>query len=551
MDEINKLLKTGCLGFYDQVEVTEIFACLPNKSVVNIFTIIVAEDRSGADLISPEIINKERIKNKSLKGWNFGVKQYTKSIADIVSHLGELNNLGNWSASGHSLLLGTLEYQPPKFVAPDSYDNVPVNKILKNNFWNGSYIAEWYDKEKLQIKPLLEQPALLQELSEKIQGCIPVALASVSDRLGNVVFQIPVNVLMAKFCHSRQENNLELEVAWQPNAIPRKLRVNCEMEYDQIINGYASHEVEGDNTFIPMSYDHGPHKGVVWDDENKLILAAIRPSSFISFVSFNMNLVNPEPRVFNIANDDGEQQVRIKIKSQTQANTVGTPSSNADSWTQKRLYKDEKKRLAKQRKFVQYTPTPGNQDGEHEKALRDIRALINQYGTKGVWLWDPYLGATDVLKTLFYCPIYGADLRALTNLDVHTERIKSDSWYAKLLKVFTDCEVYSNPKSSSGKSTQLEIQQKKLQNLKSNFYGLTLEFRAKIGGAGWEFHDRFIIFPETSSGTLAWSLGTSVNSLGKKHHILQQVDDGQLVADSFLELWGQLDKPEHLIWKHS
>jgi hypothetical protein len=83
----------------------------------------------------------------------------------------------------------------------------------------------------------------------------------------------------------------------------------------------------------------------------------------------------------------------------------------------------------------------------------------------------------------------------------------------------------------------------------SNYHGLRLEYRMKTGPAGWRFHDRFLIFPGADRGALAWSLGTSVNSLGRQHHILQQVTDGQLIADAFRELWDELDTPECLIWK--
>jgi len=58
-----------------------------------------------------------------------------------------------------------------------------------------------------------------------------------------------------------------------------------------------------------------------------------------------------------------------------------------------------------------------------------------------------------------------------------------------------------------------------------------------------------LIFPYVENVALAWSLGTSVNGLGKQHHILQRVDDGRIIADAFEKLWTQLDPPEHLIWK--
>ena len=85
--------------------------------------------------------------------------------------------------------------------------------------------------------------------------------------------------------------------------------------------------------------------------------------------------------------------------------------------------------------------------------------------------------------------------------------------------------------------------------LQGNLRGLKLEFRARVGSAGWPFHDRFLIFPNPENGALAWSLGTSVNGVGKEHHILQQVDNGQMIADSFRNLWDALNQSEHVIWK--
>lgn len=518
IDEIEKLLKFGCLGFYDQVEITEIFACLPDKSIINVFTIVVAEDRSEANLIGLSKVSKERIKLNILKDWSFGICRYTKSISDILTDFMGLNADNKWLASGKELIIGKMEYQAQKFVTSD--ERTPINNIIKNNFLNGSYIVEWFDKDKSYFKPFLEKPSLLQELSEKIQTSCPIALASISDRLGNILFQIPITILMAKFGYSRQENNFQLKIAWHPKAKQRALRLNCEMEYDKIINGYHSCEIKEDITIIPMSHDYGLHKGIVWDDENKLIIAATLPNTFIRSVQFGMGVMEHEPRVFKA---DG-QEIRVEVVHKQKNNLIGSPSSKVENWIQERLYKDEKGRLRKSRKFVQYKPESNK--NMHEQALADIRALIQQYGENSVWLWDPFLSANDIINTLFYCSFIGAKLRAITNLDTHPES------------------------ESHGKKDQLKTQKEIFNNLDSNFYGINLEFRARIGNAGWEFHDRFLIFPDTQQGALAWSLGTSVNSLGKKHHILQQVDDGQLIADAFMELWNQLDKPDNLLWKH-
>ena len=104
-----------------------------------------------------------------------------------------------------------------------------------------------------------------------------------------------------------------------------------------------------------------------------------------------------------------------------------------------------------------------------------------------------------------------------------------------------------------GKSPQRPVftdQQKEIfRNVASSHLSLKLEFRIRSGSVGWAFHDRFLIFPATGLGARAWSLGTSVNSLGKQHHILQEAGDGQLIMQAFLDLWNELDRPEHLIWK--
>ncbi len=155
--------------------------------------------------------------------------------------------------------------------------------------------------------------------------------------------------------------------------------------------------------------------------------------------------------------------------------------------------------------------------------MEDIRYLLNRFGEDGVFLWDPYLSADDLLNTLFYIKYWNADLRAIT-------------------------EGNAIPGQTSPASF-VEAQRAILYGAQSNLRGLRLEYRIRTGQAGWAFHDRFLIFPRDKAGALAWSLGTSANSLGKQHHILQQVDDGQLVADAFNDLWNQLYLPEHLVWK--
>ena len=45
-----------------------------------------------------------------------------------------------------------------------------------------------------------------------------------------------------------------------------------------------------------------------------------------------------------------------------------------------------------------------------------------------------------------------------------------------------------------------------------------------------------------------WSLGKSVNGLGKSHHILQLVSNPGYIVDDFEELWNALEDPSCQIW---
>jgi hypothetical protein len=237
-----------------------------------------------------------------------------------------------------------------------------------------------------------------------------------------------------------------------------------------------------------------------------------------------MHVPEPEPRVFTVKTKDGSrEQVRVSLYNTSENNVKAPAADHGEDWTRRRIYRDDAARLATDRRFVQYKPEPGRQFAEHERALADIRRLLIQYGKSGAWLWDPYLSADDVISTLFYCNHRNVDLRALTAGHELPSGTPVAPFVAKQRAVFDKAVV--NPG------------------------GLRLEYRMKVGPAGWAFHDRFLIFPSRESSAFAWSLGTSVNSLGKQHHILQQVDDGQLVANAFEELWDQLDRPEHLVWK--
>lgn len=520
--DVSPLLAPGVLGFFTHFEVTEIFVTVDSQpDAHNVLTLVVAEERDGTQDEAVQYLG-HRIRLKSMPSHAFGIQRYLRPINALIPALDRLNQSEGWTASGQVLRCEPLRALGRKFVSPDATEPTPLNNILKNNFWNGSHILEWSDPAKAAVRPLLDNPLRLQELAGEVRKSVPIGLDALSDRLGHVLVQIPVRILIADFLQTRGAEFF-VKVAWHPKATPRSLRATCGVEQDGAVLGYASMPVAGEKTVLPMKPSRGLHRGFLWDDSHQLLLAATGPRAFVNSVSLQMAPIMPEPRVFTIPQPDGNaKQARVAVMATMSPTIIGeAESDDTGGWTGKRLYREAGERVARERSFVQYRPIHGRVAEERDKALSNIRILINQHGAEGAWLWDPYLTAHDVLETLFYSHHSGSDLRALT----------------------------AGREVEAGTADFVAAQRQYLAGVQSNWHGLRLEYRIRSGQAGWVFHDRFLIFPRSKDGALAWSLGTSVNSVGHAHHILQKVGDGQRVKDAFDELWGALQAPEHLIWK--
>ena len=133
--------------------------------------------------------------------------------------------------------------------------------------------------------------------------------------------------------------------------------------------------------------------------------------------------------------------------------------------------------------------------------------------------------AEDLLETVFFRPSANSPIKALTGLKIAPQENKTSSYKADLAN---------------------EINQAIRQAGWLNLTFVNAD-RSKVG----DFHDRFIIFPQAIDEPVrAWSLGTSVNSLGKSHHIIQEVEDGQIIADVFEEMWEQsINDENNILWK--
>jgi len=560
---LEKLLSPGLIGMYRSFEVTELIGFRADISATNFFSLLVAEPgEPPATTPKRPFLNSKPI---PLEGtpWKFGVSRYRVSTQRLLDVLRRFHETGEWKPGANALRVGNLTAIPSQFVPSDSYQVHSWNGVLKNNFWDGSHVLELFDTGKNDVRFLLTEPKLLGRLAEHLRSYAPIGLDGLSDRLGNVVIQLPVTVCVTKF-GSQEKDEFLLEPAWHPQAKSRPLRVSWEIYEDGTVESFTSREIRSKHASVPIHSRRRGARYVVWDDSNEVIVGASAPMAFFgNSVTIRSSTMSSVSREFMVPHAGDEfVGVTIPVSEEDRPNPDHRPHSNPrEPWRSNRVFKQSLHGLQQNKEFVQYG---GPANLGRDEAIEDIRWLLRRHGRAGAWLWDPYLDVRDLLCTLFFCPYKDADLRALTSASELPSRHKVGSTALRTTAEVRRCwlrfeaatkwfrairsEDVTDQKSSqlsSWKQRQLET----IQATQGNCAGLRLEFRMRTGNAGWPFHDRFLIFPCEPGGALAWSLGTSINSFGRKHHILQKVPDGELIRQAFLQLWDALSAPDHLVWK--
>lgn len=561
---LKKLTQPGILGIFNHVEVTSVLAThKPSKRTANVFTHLVTVERTGLRS-SPE--NLLPIKFSKLADWSFGITQHSVPLATLSAKLQDALMNEQWAEQKGCLTFGTLRYQGHWFAPPSGcWPDAPVNRLLKNNFWNGSHVFEWAPEDKSDFLPFFERPPLLQALSEGIAEHLPIQLAATSDKLGYLIIQIPVACLVSDYRGTGTvDGDVICEVNWHPNVAPRPIVITAERWHDGLLSHFSTQLPGNGQALLPVQYGPGGLKSVIRDQEHDVVLGAMEVN-IIASIHTGMHVQNPVPRAFIVTTrGTGGASTHESVQvADVQRSVSGNPNRLAHfDDTRKRIYREEMRVLRERRELVQYRPDDKDDNGQvldreqrHLRALGDIRYLIKRYGETAVWLWDPYLDAIDVLNTLVHCPHEQSEMRALTGAVQFNYPDKPSEPKQSLWTMFLAALAR---RFGRGRQTRVKLTQKEqfviaernlLTQSVTNLGNLRLEFRAKVGGAGFAFHDRFLIFPHAEPEPLAWSLGISVNSFGKEHHILQKVPNGRLIADAFQELWDDLNLPEHLVWR--
>lgn len=514
---MERILAMPSIGNFKCIELFEVIGIKDSNPPFNIFSLAVAHE-TDLPLTEKEKITPNPIKLKADKSLKFGVFKRIVSIKDFFNIISYLVTPGSNGDNGNKLCYGHLKAIPPVYVPPLERGKNEFLGLLKNNFLGGSHLFEWFDERKEYVAPLIENLTAFDELSGKLQEYLPIKIGTHSDRLGNIIVQIPcAAVAFTIERKDKQSHQLLSDLAVSPY-FPGEVNFSgifWREQHGSIIDFQKIPLAVGRN-IIPFQQINGRGYYTIWDESNQIICAGGEITFFLEQVNFSISMQEQIQRIFKLP--DGTEQ-RIDICVQTSQSHIGNNTKDYRYWVDNRLLKIEKHDLYNSLKLRQF-----KQDMRQE-ALDFIRELIKKYGKNGIYLWDPYLNAKDLLETVFFSPYANLPIKALTGLKIAQQENKTSSYKADLAN---------------------EINQAIRQASWLNLIFVNAD-RSKVG----DFHDRFIIFPQTIDEPVrAWSLGTSVNSLGKSHHIIQEVEDGQIIADAFEEMWEQsICNESNILWE--
>jgi len=546
MDKIEssfkELIEEGNIAFYNSAEITNIYLTERSGKSVNIFSLVVFEERNCSSKgETRKNLTKKLIPIDHRK---MGISQKRISLDDSTNFFNDLLKSGNsWDIIDGVLEIDDFNIIPKQFIP--SFD-VPLNNVLKNNNENGSYIIEFFSEKKSLInspdQKLSEEK--YKRLCNEVLNVIPIDLLFLKDRICNVIFQFPTTLISVKTKALDNWDGIELKTAWHPFII---LPPPCEFFTYTVFDGNIMGLKTSDNLNgkIENGNIYGDNIQIIKKKKNDLIMWYSN-GNYSSGITSNMGIMDYEPRTVDI---NGKRR-KISIESLSLSH-IGKFDRDYLHFINKREYEESTKKLIKNKEFLQYGK---NGISEKDKARNDLESIITNNCQNGVYIWDPYADAQDILSTVYFCKYSNKKLKVINSYSKNMKRRKTserqksnqNNLLMSRIRKFFRCFKPFRSNNTENKFEEWKHDQIQKLKTKSNNKGIDIEIRCKVENYGWNFHDRFLIFPLEKPKV--WSLGSSINTLGKDHSILMSVNNPKNVLDAFEYLWDNLD--DSILWKY-
>ena len=508
MKTFHDLIENGVIGFYNSCNVIQIFLIKRNdNSYINLYTIFTFEEKPFEKEQKTHITNKLIPINND---YSIGIDNHIFSIEKAKDIYESLKNK-NYSQDKIIIKGISLKLIPTQYVLSNKKSR--LNNIIKNNFFNGSYVIEFFEENKNKFDFLKENPEKIYEQFDKIKDLIPINLKLMDDRFGNYIFQLPINILNAKISSNEEHDGLKIKFYWHELL---EKNPECFITTTAKINGnyvnttcqkYRNEEIK----YINTGNENLNYNVKIWRNNPNILLYCDENNYFKkTYVTLGTHSGDRE-----FTNHKGEQKIPIYNR--------GSATKEYEKYME--IIKKTTTRINEKNQEEELSTVIYNNNVTHEDALENLITLVKYYGEDGVYLWDPYLTSKELLSTVYYANVANVPIKAITSKNI------KNNYEKKSIE-----EV-------------IEINKEYLENC-GNKHDLNLEFRIDLGKAS--FHDRFLIFPPNQDKlkeVKVYSLGNSVNGFGKQYHILEEISTPNKIFKDFNKLWDLLE--DNIIWKHS
>lgn len=345
----------------------------------NLYTLCVFQEKN----VTPEKHQSDEIiyRNKIDDKHSIGIFQYELTLTEIKENFEKLireykwisNHIDDYFVNDDDLRRLNKQFIPAK-------ENNRLNHVLKNNFFSGSYILEFFD-EKKQFEFLTGNEENFEKVSKKINKQVPINLFKTRDRLGNFIFQFPVNILNVKTkIASDLWDSLNFDISWHP-LIKDKIP-DCMLEVNSILdNNYIGSTFEEYNKTSSQVVFTGNVDSLVnvriWR-KNPTLLLYSDSSHYIKSFGFNRCLGSQKMRYF--IHNNKEEFISLNSKDFESANK----KQKYYQYIKNSIGIKEKNELENTLSFKQYPTKKDKSEG-----LLDLKKLIREK-----WLgWCIFVGS--------------------------------------------------------------------------------------------------------------------------------------------------------------
>ena len=383
-----------------------------------------------------------------------------------------------------------------QYISPD--DENRLNNILKNNFFSGSYIYEFFEEDKSNFDYFKNDSDKYEKLINRILEVLPLDFSSNDDRFGNYVFQLPITILNLNYHANDNFDGFYIDFEWNNklDTIPKCIITNTIIiEHNFLSNNIVDYD--GNKTqFI----DTGPldklSNSLIWRKNPNLLVYSCCPR-FI-------------------------RRIYVTIGEKDKTNPIKEKPKNYIDIINGTIHKNQ---LNSQENKSSLLST-----NKQKSSMGFLQELIKKYGQKEVYIIDPYLSYKELLKLFSRLNLANVTIKAITSKDVlntfnHGNKVSLDEFK--------------------------EINKNNI-NLHKNNFKFNMEFR--ITDYSVKLHDRFLIFPKTgksNSNIKAYTLGTSLNSIDKNMHLIQEATNGHEILEEFEKIWSKFDESKYEIWSNN